>query len=763
MNETFFQGNIAIHNTKDLEQYKLLNIIDAIRTGKLDKHDFKEVILKIRSLSLQNQKPDIKKLKERLPFVLTSGLVRQADVANNIIYHTGCVQLDFDWVEPLEMESRLLKSEQTKEKLKEDPYVLIAFISPSGGLKVVCKILPDISNHDSNLDSIVSYFLKKYGITHDPSCIGIKRAMYLSFDPSIYVNEDCQVYLDYEDKRVETTLPAIEVEAELSDEEKKGILRQLDDIIALVEDRQLDFAPSYAEYRNVGFALVPLGEEGRQRYHALCQFSAKYKEEDCNKQFDVCSKTYNGKIKIGTVFHYAKIHELVAPNKTEINSDSQKQSQPINESDLDKLDQLLEETTPLPDHIFENIPEPLRSSAALFQDLRVRDLFLLSLITVLSSLFHRVHGLYDNARVFSNLYCFVIGPAASGKGVVRWALRCIDGVVKYLSSLNIQESIEIDSPEEKGKQKEKPVPSAILIPGNSSIAGLIQLLSKNPVALMAESEAEAISKLFDVSFGDYSDKLRQIWHHELIYSYRKIGREYVTIDEPKMSLMATGTPSQIESLVRGSSDGLFSRFIYYSFSGRPKYRSPFNSKVSFKALFEVISADIFEMFKKFNETDCEFKLTETQVKKFDEVIERWQSLAYNLHRNVGVSIVNRMGLILFRIAMVLTILRNRAPSPILLCSDQDFSTALGICEILRVHSFTVLRVIPREEVVKPDESKMLTAFFKALPHEFKYSEGVSLSEMFGISPRQAKRYIKELTKKGMLKDGDPKKGFYKKA
>lgn len=82
-----------------------------------------------------------------------------------------------------------------KEKIIADPFVYCAFVSPSGGLKVVMRI-PEVKN-DEEYKEIYENLLKhyaKFSPAGDISNKDISRLCFLSYDPDIYVNKEAKVF-----------------------------------------------------------------------------------------------------------------------------------------------------------------------------------------------------------------------------------------------------------------------------------------------------------------------------------------------------------------------------------------------------------------------------------------------------------------------------------------------------------------------------------------------------------------------------------------
>lgn len=164
-------------------------VLDRIRDGK-----HKELISSIRT---ERDKSGRNELKKELPAICFSGTFsKRSDDA--IIEHSGLICLDFDGYES---EQSMLAD---KDTISSDPYVMSAFVSPSGnGLKVLIKIPADADNHKRYFDALGDHFASD---KFDISTKNISRVCYESYDPSIYINMDSEVWTkkaDYEYRPVD--------------------------------------------------------------------------------------------------------------------------------------------------------------------------------------------------------------------------------------------------------------------------------------------------------------------------------------------------------------------------------------------------------------------------------------------------------------------------------------------------------------------------------------------------------------------------------
>lgn len=407
-------------------------------------------------------------------------------------------------------------------------------------------------------------------------------------------------------------------------------------------------------------------------------------------------------------------------------------------------------TTHLPKSIFPMLPPMLRE---LFQDVgkdgqeRYRDISFLSLITILSACFPNLFGRYFGEKVYANLYQIFGAPPASGKSAMLRPKSIADKIdVRYQS----EDLASLELAPEFGKPKIKP---SFTIPANVSAAGLMERLSANQGrALIIETEADTLRQILEQKFGESSDVYRKAYHHEQLSSYRKTDKESFSIPSPKISLMLTGTPEQLTKLVKSTENGLFSRICFYVFDTKPKFVDPFSeehtkSVESFNAFAEKITHSYFASLQ---QPEREFKFTERQVKLFNEKFPDIVDDYYYHAGSEAVGIALRMGIMLFRIAMVLTAVRNDNTTGDLICSDEDFEIANKITDVLLHHSLAVYSLLSIPEEGESKELMVDEDLFKALPSQFDTKQVIKAMAKYGFGKRSAFRAIDRLREKGKI-------------
>lgn len=111
---------------------------------------------------------------------------------------------------------------------------------------------------------------------------------------------------------------------------------------------------------------------------------------------------------------------------------------------------------------------------------------------------------------------------------------------------------------------------------------------------------------------------------------------------------------------------------------------------------------------------------------------------------------NRMGLIVFKISMVLSLMRCMEladESAEFVCEDTDFSVALTIGDILLEHAAKFYQTFPPDTrngtySYKREEEEGKRKAYQDLPDTFKTKDAVDIGHRHGLSPSTVKRWLK---------------------
>ena len=419
------------------------------------------------------------------------------------------------------------------------------------------------------------------------------------------------------------------------------------------------------------------------------------------------------------------------------------------------------------------------------------DLLILGSLTVFSACMPNVYGVYDRREVFANLFLYVTASASSGKGRLSLCRHLAAPLHRelreqYRKSMEKykQEQVQYVINRKNGDMEEPQEPPflTLFIPANSTATVVYQTLSQNDgVGLLFETEGDTLANAFNSDLGNYSDGFRKAFHHEAISYLRKKDREYVEITKPKFSAILSGTPEQVFNLIPSAENGLFSRFIFYVMPTEIVWHDMFDASDGPTAdeLFEQIGRDFYQFHKPLTEQAVRFSLQREQQGRFNAFFTQAQEEYAALFGNDIIASVRRLGLIFFRITMILTVLRQMDegdfPPPTgegerkeaaLVCADADFDTAMEMVRVLLRHSASVFQSLPRRTERRFRQGRQQRtegsrqALLSALPDTFNRTAYLQAAAQMGIGEKTAERYIGDLCRSGMLEH--PANGQYNK-
>jgi len=419
------------------------------------------------------------------------------------------------------------------------------------------------------------------------------------------------------------------------------------------------------------------------------------------------------------------------------------------------IEDFLKNTPSIPYELYLKMPKIVYDGVMAFSDYRERDVFFTGALAILSGCLPGVRGVYAGQEVFPNLFTFIIAPAASGKGALNFAKMLADEYhnTVFTSSREVeaqynQELSELKqriSSKKKGDTTTeetpiKPTFKVVFIPANTSYAKILWHLEQNDGSgIICETEADTLGNVFKQDWGSYSDMLRKSFHHERISSSRKQNNEFTEVNMPRLSIALSGTPNQVTGLIASAEDGLFSRFVFYAFKVEQVWKdvSPNANNINLTEYFKKLSHQVLDLvnFLQLYETTIELKAD--QWDQLNQQCESWLKDITMFTAEEAGSIVKRLGLILYRIAMIFTTLRkfeNGETGNIMVCTDDDFNTALELAGIYLHHSILMFNNLPKQADTtnfKAGDSKR--QFIEALPKEFTTKEATELGEQYRLS------------------------------
>lgn len=413
-----------------------------------------------------------------------------------------------------------------------------------------------------------------------------------------------------------------------------------------------------------------------------------------------------------------------------------------------------------PEEIYDNLPELIRQLTSQYKG-RERDLILLSIIGVLSACLPKVHGYYDRNKYAPNLYILIIAPPASGKGVIGKPKILIQRI-HHLLMQNSSTERERCKQSNIGKKNNKTIcPELVLkiLPGNVSGSKIYTHLQNSVFGvLIFETEADTLSAALKQDWGNFSDTLRKGFHHETISMSRVSDDTYFEITNPKLSLVLSGTPNQVAPLINSQENGLFSRFIFYYFNDASHWKdvSPEGSPIDEDCAFYQVGDLVFELHNRLlkRELGIEIKLTKSQWYSFNEMMTNAVQSLIDINKIDILPSVKRHGVIMFRICMILSMIRNHELNIVddtVYCDDRDFNTAIKIIKSTLDHSIIVSNLLAKGALDNIKKLNMRESIiYSKLNNNFTRQDFLALGAQSSIPKRSLDFIIGRLLKLGLI-------------
>lgn len=546
-----------------------------------------------------------------------------------------------------------------------------------------------------------------------------------------------------------------------------------------IEQRAVDIVPDYKGWVELGFALVNgLGEAGRTYYHRISQFHPDYQRETTDKQYTHCLQSKGQGITIRSFFHLVGqagiplspaggLHLSILPN--------------IQNGKTGKWIKPADELPPFPECVYEQLPPFLSAIVSNSISADDRDTILIGAIVCLSVCFHNVCGVYDERIVYPNLYLFVVADAGMGKGALTLCRELVTPINRYLHELSQRLEQEykeamntyIKSKKSDGATMPKEPPMRMLIiPANSSASSLLKILGDNDgIGLLFESEGDTLSQTLKSDYGNYSDVLRKAFHHELVSLSRRKDREYCEVSNPRVSVALAGTPEQVRRLIPDAENGLMSRFCFYIIRFKRGIRNVFATNditQSKNTIFKTLGDRFSHLHEEFvNHGSYSFSLPSDLQGQFIEYLSRVNEECCDEVDNRMQGIVRRMGLIAYRIMMVLTAIRHMedmynvqvdSDGVIhLVCQEADYHVAMNICDTLLYHAVFIYQSLSGNQsksstsiLQETGVAARRNTLYNMLPETFTKKDYDTAVSTLGENVSTAAKWIEAFIKSGKL-------------
>jgi len=278
-----------ITKTTDIIYKSIYEIYDLIKFDL----GIKETIEKIRSCDDENIQ---KKLKMKLPTVCFNVNFNNRLIGDDINSYLGLCTIDVD-IKEIDFINKL------KDYTRTEEHVLMSYISPRYGLKIICRIpicksKEEYMEYELSLRNHYKDILKKNNKKPDYVDSSSKSPIfktYLSHDIEAYINLESKTY---KNKEVIEHSKYIKVDIDYSDIDSKQIEKYLSKIPS----------DNYEVWFRVGCALKNQGEIYFNMFDKWSSKSHKYKGTKITYKFweSLCKNNMSNKITLRTILYYYK-------------------------------------------------------------------------------------------------------------------------------------------------------------------------------------------------------------------------------------------------------------------------------------------------------------------------------------------------------------------------------------------------------------------------------------------------------------------------
>ena len=732
---------------------------------------WKAQVEEYQRLKASGRETEAKKLKRKLAALVIAGRCDGSHAETNLKQWSGDAMLDVD-----KCNGRVSEFLQV---LKDTPWVKAAWRSVSyDGLKLVVRVEAESVDEYRLAYALVAWHVAQLlAFPCDMSCKNPTRPCFASYDPEAFFRPDTEVFpwrhfVTEHPDRVGEILAELKVKTPAGASgppvAASGMLHTFFNEFLeqnpFVDGKKNEFLLKLgrvARYKGVGeeelarlktLAVERLAGMGCAAGDIPPRIDSGYRYADMNKGPETpASRAHKAQ---GSLRRY---------------SDSVEGGE---EAEIEKLeaDKLRRNVPCFPDELFDRLPDFLKRGLTHVRNKRERDILLLSMITNISGCLPGVRMNYGGMVYSADLYLVALAGSGRGKGVMQLAAILPAAIQAYYDELNRKDEREYRQKllkwnlEERLAAQEKRVPDLdqcpempveriLKVAPNISKSQLILALEAGGAVglVMNASELDMISSAMHQEYGKHDDVMRAASQHEEVSSYFKTDHRLVVVSDPHLALCASGTPAQLHKFISSLENGMYSRVAFYVGQAHWEYKSanPGKARLDMRAYFKGMGEELLRMFIFLSGSPTEVVFTEEQWKEHTERFRTYLREVVAEDDDSPGAIVLRHGLMMSRIAMVLTALRKCEPqwnTSEWKCSDEDFHTAMQIVDVLLEHSLllstsmddTAGRIRPVKAFFK------LRPVLKTMPREFTYSELMAAANEAGLPTASVKRYLLRL-------------------
>lgn len=699
------------------------------------------------------------KLKNQLPCFTPAGTFNGAHAIKHFLLPSHIVGLDYDHVK-----NRL----EVIQRCAADPHTVAAIESPTDGVKVFAYVEDIEGRHREGQQLVSRYYNQLLGLESDPACKDESRLCYFSYSPNGYVASLYQAF---------TLEPLMRKEENSSSGNEKlpPFPLQNNPTENTSEDEINKFISSY-------IFLHPLttGQRHSNVFKLACEACRRhypqesilrgltvffehtdFRAEELTSVLSSGYKQVNNQTSATVPPAYSPCQKDIrtkVPYGTLENSDSTEEAYWLGE-------EFRKETPLFPRDLYNNLPDLLNDCIIEDASDREQDISLLSDLTALSAVLPQTFGIYNHKKYSTHLFCVIFSSAGSGKSIAqtgRYLLEEIQAEIlstsesmqkNYHTAHNTWQA-ECQQKRKKGdtysEEPQRPPFKMLFIPATTSYTRMqIQMQDNGSQgSIIFDTEAQTLSTANHLDCGNFDDMLRKAFEHENIdSSYKANGISPVYIRHPKLALLLTGTPGQIDSLLSSCGNGLPSRILTYTFREIPHWKEMGDDCISLEDSFKPIAHRVYELYNFCLAHPVLFHFTRPQWNRLNEIFSHMLSEVAMEGNDDLQAVVKRYAFLVMRISMIQTRIRQFEAndlSPEIYCIDADFERSLQIVLCCYEHSRLLHSSMPAPSVRPLKNPNVIRNFVNELPNSFTTDEAIRLGAKHDFNLRKVTRLLKSL-------------------
>ena len=232
------------------------------------------------------------------------------------------------------------------------------------------------------------------------------------------------------------------------------------------------------------------------------------------------------------------------------------------------------------------------------------------------------------------MFLFIPGPAGSGEGRLDFCYRLVRPIHKDKRELWMlaqeENKQELDryralSKKEKANATSpvKPPITLLRVPASCSATSFAEAMADNGNMLMFETEGDTVVNTFKSDYGNYSNNFRKAFAHEEFGHLRRGNdSEEKEVQNPRLSVVLSGTPEQVKFLIPNAENGLLSRFIFYCMSATDEWLdglSGYDTDSPLEKVFDDLGAEIENFYQHLTQiSEVWFILPIVQQQRFND-------------------------------------------------------------------------------------------------------------------------------------------------